>query len=135
MIFKDYMINESSEFSSLENNPLVYVLIAPRFATCDCVKTIKEDKVLKNAIDKMEKFVKSLPVNTIKQLKSDFRPYSVIDIFKMSNNLKTTFDNYMADFKSIIGNSESNFMKCIDISKKFDELLNSPELITYKNTL
>lgn len=134
-MFKDYMVNESSEFSSMDNNPMIYTLIVPRFITCSDVKTIKDDKVLKNAVDIVEKFIKTLPAKTVKELKSNFKPYAVMDMFKLSKNYKSTLDKYFCEFKSIICVNESNFIKCMELDKKFNELLNSPELIAYKNTL
>lgn len=134
-MFKDYMVNESSEFSTMENNPMIYTLIIPRFITCNDVKLIKEDKILKNAIDKVEKFVKTLSNNAIKELKAYAKPYVIMDMFKLSKNYKDTFDKYFIDFKSIVCNMESNFIKCMELDQKFNELMNSPELIAYKNTL
>lgn len=134
-MFKDYMVNESSEFSTMENHPLIYTLIVPKLITCDDTKLIKEDKILKNAIDLIEKFIKSLPAKTNKTLKAFSKPYVVMDMFKLSKNYKDTFDKYMVDFKSVICNEEINFIKCMELDKKFNELMNSPELIAYKNTL
>lgn len=134
-MFKDYMVNESSEFSTMENNPMIYTLIIPRFITCNDVKTIKEDKVLKNAVDKVEKFIKTLSNKAIKELKLCNKPYAVMDMYKLSKNYKDTFDKYFIDYKSIICNIESNFIKCMELDKKFNELMESPELIAYRNTL
>jgi hypothetical protein len=132
---KEYMVNESSEFSSMENNPLIYILVIPKVLNGD-VDVIKKDEIIKNVIGVTEKFIKdNLDANTIKVLKNAYRPASVMDVFKLSKNYKATFDNYMADLKSIVCNEETNFMKAINISKKFDELLSSPEYQLYKNTL
>lgn len=38
---KDYMMNESSEFSPVENNPLVYLLLIPKILHGD-IETIKK---------------------------------------------------------------------------------------------
>jgi hypothetical protein len=132
---KEYMVNESSEFSSMENNPLIYILVIPKVLNGD-IDVIKKDEIIKNVIGVTEKFIKdNLDANTIKVLKNAYRPASVMDVFKLSKNYKATFDNYMADLKSIVCNEETNFMKAINISKKFDELLSSPEYQLYKNTL
>lgn len=132
---KEYMVNESSEFSSMENNPLIYILVIPKVLNGD-VDVIKKDEIIKNVIGVTEKFIKdNLDANTIKVLKNAYRPASVMDVFKLSKNYKATFDNYMADLKSIVCNEETNFIKAINISKKFDELLSSPEYQLYKNTL
>ena len=98
-MFKDYMVNESSEFSTMENNPMIFTLIIPRFITCNDVKTIKEDKVLKNAVDKVEKFIKTLSNKAVKELKQSNKPYAVMDMFKLSKNYKDTFDKYFAEYK------------------------------------
>ena len=96
----------------------------------------ERDEIIKNVISVTEKFIKdNLDAKTIKVLKGAFRPASVMDVFKLSKNYKATFDNYMADFKSVICNEETNFIKAINTSKKFDELLTSPEYQIYKNTL
>ena len=132
---KEYMVNESSEFSSMENNPLIYILVIPKVLNGD-IDVIKKDEIIKNVIGVTEKFIKdNLDANTIKVLKNAYRPASVMDVFKLSKNYKATFDNYMADLKSIVCNEETNFMKAINISKKFDELLSTPEYQLYKNTL
>ena len=132
---KEYMVNESSEFSSMENNPLIYTLIIPKVLNDD-IEAAKKDTVVKNAVDLTEKFIKdNLDAKIIKVLKGAFRPASIMDVFKVSKNLKSTFDNYMTDFRSVICNEETNFIKALNISKKFDELLNSPEYQIYKNTL
>lgn len=132
---KEYMVNESSEFSSMENNPLIYILVIPKVLNGD-IDVIKKDEVIKNVIGVTEKFIKdNLDANTIKVLKNAYRPASVMDVFKLSKNYKATFDNYIADLKSIVCNEETNFIKAINISKKFDELLSSPEYQLYKNTL
>lgn len=134
-MFKDYIINESTEFSTLENNPLIYSLIIPKLIINDDIKIIKEDMVLKNAVDAVEKFIHTLSKNTVKLLKDSFKPYAMMDLFKLSKNYKATFDNYILDFKNIICNEETNFIKCMELNKKIDTLYNSPELITYRNTL
>ena len=132
---KEYMVNESSEFSSMENNPLIYTLVIPKVLNGE-IDAVKKDEIIKNVIGVTEKFIKdNLDAKTIKVLKGAFRPASVMDVFKLSKNYRTTFDNYMADFKSLVCNEETNFIKALNVSKKFDELLASPEFQVYKNTL
>ena len=132
---KEYMVNESSEFSSMENNPLIYTLVIPKVLNGE-IDAIKKDETIKNVIGVTEKFIKdNLDAKTIKVLKGAFRPASVMDVFKLSKNYRATFDNYMADFKSLVCNEETNFIKALNVSKKFDELLASPEYQVYKNTL
>lgn len=131
---KNYMMNESSEFSPVENNPLVYLLLIPKILHGD-VETIKKDPIMKNVIDLMEKFVKGLDKDVIKLLKQNYAPHSLMDMFKLSKNYRDTFDNYIIDMRSLICNEEKNFMKCLALEKKFDELLASPEFVTYRNTL
>lgn len=131
----EYVVNESAEFSSMENNPLIYTLIVPKVLNGD-IDVVKKDDVIKNAVDVTEKFIKdNLGANTIKVLKNSFRPASVMDAFKLSKNYKTTFDHYFADFTAIMCNEESNFIKCIELDKKIKELYNSPEYQIYRNTL
>lgn len=132
---KEYMVNESSEFSSMENNPLIYTLVIPKVLNGE-IDAVKKDETIKNVIGVTEKFIKdNLDAKTIKVLKGAFRPASVMDVFKLSKNYRTTFDNYMTDFKSLVCNEETNFIKALNVSKKFDELLASPEFQVYKNTL
>ena len=132
---KEYMVNESSEFSSMENNPLIYTLVIPKVLNGE-IDAVKKDEAIKNVISVTEKFIKdNLDAKTIKVLKGAFRPASVMDVFKLSKNYKATFDNYMTDFKSLVCNEETNFIKALNVSKKFDELLASPEYQVYKNTL
>ena len=132
---KEYMVNESSEFSSMENNPLIYTLVIPKVLNGE-IDAVKKDEAIKNVIGVTEKFIKdNLDAKTIKVLKGAFRPASVMDVFKLSKNYRATFDNYMTDFKSLVCNEETNFIKALNVSKKFDELLASPEYQVYKNTL
>ena len=132
---KEYMVNESSEFSSMENNPLIYTLVIPKVLNGE-IETVKKDETIKNVIGVTEKFIKdNLDAKTIKVLEWSFRPASVMDVFKLSKNYRATFDNYMTDFKSLVCNEETNFIKALNVSKKFDELLASPEFQVYKNTL
>lgn len=132
---KEYMVNESSEFSSMENNPLIYTLVIPKVLNGE-IEAVKKDETIKNVIGVTEKFIKdNLDAKTIKVLKGAFRPASVMDVFKLSKNYRATFDNYMTDFKSLVCNEETNFIKALSVSKKFDELLASPEFQVYKNTL
>lgn len=132
---KEYMVNESSEFSSMENNPLIYTLVIPKVLNGE-IDAVKNDETIKNVIGVTEKFIKdNLDAKTIKVLKGAFRPASVMDVFKLSKNYRATFDNYMTDFKSLVCNEETNFIKALNVSKKFDELLASPEYQVYKNTL
>lgn len=132
---KEYMVNESSEFSSMENNPLIYTLVIPKVLNGE-IDAVKKDETIKNVISVTEKFIKdNLDAKTIKVLKGAFRPASVMDVFKLSKNYRATFDNYMTDFKSLVCNEETNFIKALNVSKKFDELLASPEFQVYKNTL
>ena len=132
---KEYMVNESSEFSSMENNPLIYTLVIPKVLNGE-IDAVKKDETIKNVIGVTEKFIKdNLDAKTIKVLRGAFRPASVMDVFKLSKNYRATFDNYMTDFKSLVCNEETNFIKALNVSKKFDELLASPEFQVYKNTL
>lgn len=132
---KEYMVNESSEFSSMENNPLIYTLVIPKVLNGE-IDAVKKDETIKNVIGVTEKFIKdNLDAKTIKVLNGAFRPASVMDVFKLSKNYRATFDNYMTDFKSLVCNEETNFIKALNVSKKFDELLASPEFQVYKNTL
>ena len=132
---KEYMVNESSEFSSMENNPLIYTLVIPKVLNGE-IDAVKKDETIKNVIGVTEKFIKdNLDAKTIKVLKGAFRPASVMDVFKLSKNYRATFDNYMTDFKSLVCNEETNFIKALNVSKKFAEHLASPEYQVYKNTL
>ena len=71
----------------------------------------------------------------IKQLKKEFKNAAVLDMFKLSKNYKTTLDEYYRDFRDIITNNTTSFMKCVELTKKFDEMYNSPEMLTFRNTL
>jgi len=132
---KEYMINESSEFSSMENNPMIYTLIIPKLLHANDVDVVKKDEVVKNVVDVTEKFIKTLNKDTIKFLKNQCSPAAVMEMFKLSKNYRTTFDGYMVLFHDIICNEEKNFMKCLELDKKLAELYNSPEYQAYKNTL
>ena len=133
--FKDYMVNESTEFSSMENNPLIYTILIPKVLNSD-PDTVKKDEQLKAAITAAEKFIKDvLDKTALKMLVSDFTPYAVMDMFKLSKNKKETFLKFYQDFKQVACSSSNNFSRCLKIDKKFDELLASPELQLYMSTL
>lgn len=131
---KEYMVNESAEFSTLENNPMIYTLIIPKLLKGE-LDIVKKDDVIKNAVDVTEKFIKTLNKDTLKALKDAYKPYVIMDMFKLSHNYKTTFENFMSDFRTLICTNELNFIKCMALDKKIDELYNSPEYQIYKNTL
>ena len=130
----EYMVNETAKFSSMENSPLIYVIIIPKLLKSDA-ETVKQDETVKNAVDKAEKFVKDLNDDTVKVLKNSFRPYAVMDLFKRSTNYKATFETYLEDIKTVACAEEKNFMKCMDLDRKFTELYNSTEFQIFKNTL
>lgn len=131
----DYMVNETVEYSKLENNPMVYTLIIPKVLKGD-PEQVKKDDIVKNAVDRMERFVKEvLGKNAVQELKCSFKPYAVMDMFKLSRNYRDTFDRYFTDFASIVCNLESNFTKCMELDGKFKELMASPEIQAYRNTL
>ena len=132
---KEYIVNESAEFSKMDNNPLIYTLIIPKILHATNIDDVKNDEQIKNAINITEKFIKTLDKNQVKQLTGYIRPYVVMDIFKLSKNYKDTFSKFFADFKSLLCLNETNFTKCMELDKKFDELYNSPEYQIYKNTL
>ena len=56
---KEYMVNESSEFSSMENNPLIYTLVIPKVLNGE-IDVIKKDEIIKNVISVTEKFIKDI---------------------------------------------------------------------------
>lgn len=132
---KEYIVSESAQFSKMENNPMIYLLIIPKVLKAADVKDVKSDDVVKNAVNKTEKFVKTLSKQTIKDLENTFKPYAILDMFKYSNNYKATFEHYLKDFKTLICNNEANFMKCMKLDKEISELYNSPEYLTYRNLL
>lgn len=132
---KEYMINETSEFSSMENNPMIYTLVIPKLLHSNDVDAVKKDEVIKNVVDVTEKFIKTLNKDTIKFLKNQCSPAAVMEMFKLSKNYRNTFDDYMVLFHDIICNEEKNFMKCLELDKKLAELYSSPEYQAYRNTL
>lgn len=132
---KEYMINETSEFSSMENNPMIYTLVIPKLLHSNDVDAVKKDEVIKNVVDVTEKFIKALNKDTIKFLKNQCSPAAVMEMFKLSKNYRNTFDDYLVLFHDVICNEEKNFMKCLELDKKLAELYSSPEYQAYRNTL
>lgn len=132
---KQYMVNETTQFSKLENNPMIYLLVIPKLLKATDAKDVKKDDIVKNVVNKTEKFVKTLSKQTVKILENNFKPYAVLDMFKYSTNYKATFDNYLKDFKTLICNEETNFTKCMQLDREISELYNSPEYQIYRNTL
>jgi hypothetical protein len=132
---KEYMINETSEFSSMENNPMIYTLVIPKLLHSNDVDAVKKDEVIKNVVDVTEKFIKTLNKDTIKFLKNQCSPAAVMEMFKLSKNYRNTFDDYLVLFHDVICNEEKNFMKCLELDKKLAELYSSPEYQAYRNTL
>lgn len=132
---KEYMINETSEFSSMENNPMIYTLVIPKLLHSNDVDAVKKDEIIKNVVDVTEKFIKTLNKDTIKFLKNQCSPAAVMEMFKLSKNYRNTFDDYLVLFHDVICNEEKNFMKCLELDKKLAELYSSPEYQAYRNTL
>lgn len=133
--FKEYIVNESTEFSSMENNPLIYTILIPKVLMAD-PDTIKKDEQLKAVITATEKFIKDvLDKSALKALVSDFTPYAIMDMFKLTKNRKDTFLKFFQDFKQAACTSSNNFSRCLKIDRKFDELLASPEYQLYMSTL
>lgn len=133
---KEYIVNESVEFSKMENNPLIYTLIIPRILNNGDLESIKKDEQLKSVITATEKFIKdNLSKDMIKNLVNTVRPATVMDVFKLSKNYKETFATFFYEYKTAVTSITTSFSKCIELDKKFDELYNSPEYQIYKNTL
>ena len=134
--FKEYMVNESVEFSKSENNPLIYTLIIPKVLNNADTDAIKKDEQLKAAIDVTEKFIKDvLDKSALNSLVSSMQPFAVMDLFKLSKNKKETFLKFFQDYRQIACTSSNNFGRCLKIDKNFDELLASPEYQLYLSTL
>ena len=134
--FKEYVVNESVEFSKMENNPLVYTLIAPRVAGGAEIDDIKNDEMLKAAITATEKFIReNLNKEAVKLLTGMISPVTVIDMFKLSTNYKNTFATFFCDFKKVACGTLQSFSKCVELDRKFDELYRSPEYLSYLSTL
>lgn len=131
----DYIISESVQFSKMENNPMIYLLVIPKILKATDLNDVKKDEVVKNVVNKTEKFIKTLSKSTINELEKTFKPYTIMDMFKYSTNYKVTFENYLKDFKLIICNNEQNFMKCMKLDKELSDLFNSTEYLIYRNTL
>lgn len=133
---KEYIMNESAEFSKMENNPMIYTLIVPKVITGADLDVVKKDEQLKAAIDITEKFIKdNISASAIKELNLVYKPYTVMDMFKYSRNFKDTFSKFFQEFKIIVCNDVKSFTKALELDKKFNELYNSPEYQIYKNTL
>lgn len=133
---KEYIVNESVEFSKMENNPLIYTLIIPRILNNGDLESIKKDEQLKSVITATEKFIKdNLSKDMVKNLVNTIRPATVMDVFKLSKNYKETFATFFCEYKAAVTGITTSFSKCIELDKKFDELYNSPEYQIYKNTL
>lgn len=133
---KEYIMNESAEFSKMENNPMIYTLIVPKVITGADLDVVKKDEQLKAAIDITEKFIKdNISASAIKELNLVYKPYTVMDMFKYSRNFKDTFSKFFQEFKIIVCNDVKSFTKALELDKKFNELYNSPEYQLYKNTL
>lgn len=133
---KEYIVNESVEFSKMENNPLIYTLIIPRILNNGDLESIKKDEQLKSVITATEKFIKdNLSKDMVKNLTNTVRPATVMDVFKLSKNYKETFATFFCEYKTAVTGITASFSKCIELDKKFDELYNSPEYQIYKNTL
>jgi hypothetical protein len=133
---KEYIMNESVEFSKMENNPMIYTLIVPKVLTGADLDVVKKDEQLKAAIDITEKFIKdNISASAIKELNLAYKPYTVMDVFKYSKNFKDSFSKFFQEFKTIVCNEVKSFTKALELDKKFNELYNSPEYQLYKNTL
>lgn len=133
---KEYIVNESVEFSKMENNPMIYTLIIPKVLNCADLDVVKNDEMLKAAIDITEKFIKdNIGQKALKTLVNCYKPNTIMDLFKYSNNPKDVFSNCFQEYKSVVSNEVTSFSKAIELDRKFTELYNSPEYQVYKSTL
>lgn len=133
---KEYIMNESVEFSKMENNPMIYTLIVPKVLIGADLDVVKKDEQLKAVIDITEKFIKdNISASAIKELNLAYKPYTVMDVFKYSNNHRDVFSKFFQEFKTIVCNEVKSFTKALELDRKFTELYNSPEYQLYKSTL
>jgi len=64
-MFRDF-VNESKEFSKLEDNPLIYTLVIAKLAN-NCPDETKKDEVLKKVIEKAETVAKQFDTRRLNQ--------------------------------------------------------------------
>ena len=133
--FSKYLQEQAKEdFSKMENVPFIWLLVIPRLLKLG-KEEAKKDDILQKAIDATEKVIKELPKKGLDELGKEYKPYPIIDMFKMSNNYKVLFANYFTEFKSLVCNSESSFTKALELDAKLTELYNSPEYEVFKNNI
>lgn len=135
MNFKDF-VNENRSFSSKEDNPLIYTLIIPKLIKCDgCKDTVKDDKVLFNLVNKVEKMMGKLDV---KKLKQAYNPITIWNVFEQDSTKKATkefINQYFVEFEQLIAGDEVTFEDAYKIHTMFKELKNSDEFQAYMQSL
>lgn len=136
-MFKDY-ISEKKEFSPLEDNPLVYVLIIAKLSVKkESDADITEDENLQKLISLVDKnIIKKFNTNI---LKYDRSPSSVFDYMRLCKNSKTKIKeavtNYYIGFNNTLAHKEKTFSKCNEIRLAFDSIYDSDEYKKFLNSL
>lgn len=133
-MFKDYVLKESAEYSTMENNPFIYILIIPYLLKLG-EKECKKNKILKKAVDYTEKVLKDIPKKILTQMEKDFKPYPIMEMFKLNNDSKAVFDNYYVDLKNYVCHSCDTFTQVLELDKKLVEMYHSSEYENFKNNI
>jgi len=137
-MFKDY-ISEKKEFSPLEDNPLVYVLIIAKLMSNKkgSDADVTEDENLQKLISLVDKnIIKKF--NTI-ILKNVMSPSSVFDYMRLRKNSKTKLKEAVMDYYKILNtelaHKEKTFSKSNDIRLAFESIYGSDEYKKFLNSL
>ena len=124
-MFSEY-IKESKEFSSKEDNPLVYTLVIAKLAKLGCKDATKQDEKLFNLINKVEKI---LPKIDAKKLRDTYSPIGRFGVFEntKSGDMKQYVEQYYQQFEADVANDEKTFAGAFKIHQIFSDLKNSDE--------
>lgn len=133
MQFRQYL-KENQQFSSKEDNPLIYTLIIAKLAT-KTKEELKEDEALFALIKKAEELTKKVNAKVLKDMYSPIALFGVFDNKIAKSNIKDYIDQYFVEFEQNIANSEKKFEDAYKIHTLFKEFKESEEYKNYIKSL
>lgn len=128
-------IKESKAFGPKEDNPLIYTLVIAKLVKAKDKDEVKNDEVLFNLINKVEKICNKVDSN---ELKKQYSPISMFNIFDCDVSKKAAKDyveNFYNSFEQAIAGNEKSFEEAWEIHEMFKELKNSDEFQAFLKSL
>lgn len=123
--FTDY-VKTSRDFTSMQDHPMVYSLVMAKLAKMD-KNTAKQDKALRDVLNRVEKVIPSIDSN---KLKTSYSPMGMNALFNSETAKKALPDyikQYFNEFEKVAAHQEKSFDGAYKVHKAFADLTNSDE--------